>query len=212
MFNLEQAIADWRHQMLAAGIKTPVPLEELETHLREDIESQMKSGSSPEQAFKVAAPCIGQANMLRAEFAKTGSSSTERERKWMRHFCKVFPAVYLVLTASLLTRIEMSFPLRLLGLGAIVLSVSCMAGWPWMHHLVPVIRHQPTRVAIQIAGTLTWPLLGLVMLNFILPHYEVTFEKLIVGLLWSVTVVILFAGISFALGDAADRQKVVARE
>ena len=37
MFGLEQAIADWRQQMLAAGIKTPVPLEELEIHLREDI-------------------------------------------------------------------------------------------------------------------------------------------------------------------------------
>jgi hypothetical protein len=41
MFNLEQAIADWRQQMLAAGIKTPVPLEELENHLREENEQQM---------------------------------------------------------------------------------------------------------------------------------------------------------------------------
>ena len=32
MFDLEQAIADWRRQMLAAGIKTPVPLEELKSH------------------------------------------------------------------------------------------------------------------------------------------------------------------------------------
>ena len=30
MFDLEQAIAGWRRQMQAAGIKTPVPLEELE--------------------------------------------------------------------------------------------------------------------------------------------------------------------------------------
>ncbi len=28
MFILEQAIAEWRKQMLAAGIKTPVPLKE----------------------------------------------------------------------------------------------------------------------------------------------------------------------------------------
>ena len=40
MFDLEQSIADWRRQMLAAGIKTPVPLEELESHLREEIERQ----------------------------------------------------------------------------------------------------------------------------------------------------------------------------
>jgi hypothetical protein len=30
--------------MLAAGIETPLPLEELEIHLREEIERQVKSG------------------------------------------------------------------------------------------------------------------------------------------------------------------------
>jgi len=37
MFNLDEAISEWRKQMLAAGIKTPVPLEELETHLRDNV-------------------------------------------------------------------------------------------------------------------------------------------------------------------------------
>ena len=31
MFDLEKAITDWRKQMLAEGIKTPLPLDELET-------------------------------------------------------------------------------------------------------------------------------------------------------------------------------------
>ncbi len=44
MFNLEQAISEWRRQMLAAGLKTPVPLEELESHLRQDVEQQMQLG------------------------------------------------------------------------------------------------------------------------------------------------------------------------
>ena len=34
MFDLEKSITRWREQMLAAGIKTPSPLEELENHLR----------------------------------------------------------------------------------------------------------------------------------------------------------------------------------
>jgi hypothetical protein len=70
MFDLERAIAQWRRQMLAAGIKTPVPLDELESHLREDVEGQMHSGSSIEQAFETAARRIGQANLLKAEFVK----------------------------------------------------------------------------------------------------------------------------------------------
>jgi len=40
MFDIEQSFTEWRKQMLAAGIKTPVPLVELEIHLREDVEKE----------------------------------------------------------------------------------------------------------------------------------------------------------------------------
>ena len=70
MFDLEQSIAAWRKQMLAAGIKTPVPLEELEGHLREDAERQMRSGSSAQQAFAAAAQRMGPASVLQTEFKK----------------------------------------------------------------------------------------------------------------------------------------------
>ena len=70
MFNLEKSIADWRRQMLAAGIKTPVPLEELEIHLREDIAQQMQSGLSAQQAFGIAVEKIGHAPELKREFKK----------------------------------------------------------------------------------------------------------------------------------------------
>ena len=70
MFDLEKEIADWRRQMLAAGIKTPVPLEELESHLREDIERQMKSGSNEQKAFEVSIQRIGQPQAIKREFKK----------------------------------------------------------------------------------------------------------------------------------------------
>ena len=70
MFDLEQFIADWRRQMLAAGIKTPVPLEELESHLREEIEQQMKSGLNEQEALNVAVQKIGRTNALKIEFKK----------------------------------------------------------------------------------------------------------------------------------------------
>src|SRR5215472_9639615 len=72
MFNLEQAIAAWRRQMIAAGIKTPVPLEELESHLREEIEQQIKLGMDEQTAFKRTASQIGQPKTLKKEFAKSG--------------------------------------------------------------------------------------------------------------------------------------------
>jgi hypothetical protein len=78
MFDLEKSIADWRKQMLAAGIKSPVPLEELEIHLREEIEQQSKSGLSEHEAFEISVQQIGQAGMLKTEFAKAGGIIPER--------------------------------------------------------------------------------------------------------------------------------------
>ena len=68
MFNLEQAIANWRREMLAGGIQFPAPLEELESHLREEIEQQMKSGLTEQVAFHSAMQAIGQASLLKNEF------------------------------------------------------------------------------------------------------------------------------------------------
>jgi len=70
MFNLEQAIADWRQKMLAAGIETPVPLEELELHLREEMERQVSKGMEAQEAFDKATKSIGEAQSLKAEFKK----------------------------------------------------------------------------------------------------------------------------------------------
>ena len=70
MFNLEEKIAEWRQQMLAAGIQAPVPLEELEIHLREEIERQTKSGWNARRAFESAVLKTGQGGLLKEEFQK----------------------------------------------------------------------------------------------------------------------------------------------
>jgi hypothetical protein len=70
MFDLEQSIAEWRKQMLAAGIKSPVPLEELEVHLREEVEVQIRSGKNEQQAFEITVLQIGQGQELQTEFSK----------------------------------------------------------------------------------------------------------------------------------------------
>ena len=81
MFDLEQSIADWREQMLAAGIQTPAPLEELENHLREEIEWQLRSGESGPIAFAAAVRQIGGSAALKPEFAKVGEPIHERLRR-----------------------------------------------------------------------------------------------------------------------------------
>jgi hypothetical protein len=81
MFDLDQAITEWREQMLAAGIKSPVPLEEMESHLRDNVERQMASGMAAEPAFRAAVARIGHPDRLRSEFAKAASPKWALYRK-----------------------------------------------------------------------------------------------------------------------------------
>jgi leader peptidase (prepilin peptidase)/N-methyltransferase len=70
MFNLEQAIADWRRRICSGGIQSTEVLDELESHLREEVERRIKSGLSGQQAFATAADQIGRPEALKTEFAK----------------------------------------------------------------------------------------------------------------------------------------------
>jgi hypothetical protein len=76
--NLEANISAWRRQMLAAGIKAPVPLEELEIHLREEIERRMKSGLGEQEIFNSAVQKIGQGKALKDEFKKMEGHKIKR--------------------------------------------------------------------------------------------------------------------------------------
>ena len=70
MFNLEKSVAAWRRQMARGGIKSQDVLDELENHLREDMEQQMRAGATAEQAFARAEQRVGCADELKLEFGK----------------------------------------------------------------------------------------------------------------------------------------------
>ncbi len=78
MFNLEQSIAEWRKQMLAAGINKPALVEELESHLREEIERRIKAGINVQNAFEIATQQIGEAGGIKAEFGKIDADRVSR--------------------------------------------------------------------------------------------------------------------------------------
>src|SRR5690242_1259846 len=80
MFNLDTAIGEWRRQMGASGIKDRPVLDELESHLRDEWEEQMRAGSHAEQAFAIAAQRLGQPATLECEFEKVRQSESPPER------------------------------------------------------------------------------------------------------------------------------------
>jgi len=92
MFDLQQSLTDWRRQMLAAGIKTPAPLEELESHLHEEIGRLVESGLDEQSAFHAAVQKIGPGPALRDEFAKVEEESARARQG--RHW-RIFEIVFL---------------------------------------------------------------------------------------------------------------------
>jgi hypothetical protein len=80
MSDFEAEIAEWRCQLFTAGIKDVEVLEELESHLREEIDRGLRAGADPRRAFQTAADRFGRFQALKAEFDKI----EKRERKYMK--------------------------------------------------------------------------------------------------------------------------------
>jgi hypothetical protein len=71
MFKLEHALTQRRPQMAQAGIEQPAVVDELESHLRDEVEAQVRAGVHAQDAFDAAVQRIGQPTSLKHEFAAT---------------------------------------------------------------------------------------------------------------------------------------------
>ena len=162
MFNLEQTIAEWRRQMLAAGIKTPVPLEELEIHLREAIELHVKSGLNEAEAFQAAVERIGRAEQLQKEFKKV-----KKDHTTMRAFLLVIGwlAASCTLAYSLVSlgfRWNFFYFSPRLNLGVMVDLSGILVALTVMWFLARASRDKTSRVAALLfcillaAGSVSW--------------------------------------------------------
>ncbi len=74
---LERQIAEWRAYVTRGPAITPADVEELEGHLRDQIEALAAAGLAADEAFLVAVKRIGSLNALSREFAREHS-----ERLW----------------------------------------------------------------------------------------------------------------------------------
>ena len=75
MFDLEKAIVEWRQGLADGEVADAATLDELESHLHEDVEEQVRAGASAEKAFEIAVQQMGEASTLRSEFEKIGEVS-----------------------------------------------------------------------------------------------------------------------------------------
>jgi hypothetical protein len=199
MFDPNQAILEWRRQMLAADIKSPVPLDELETHLRDEIEQQAEAGLSEEAAFQAAVKNLGTAPVLQPEFKKVEGKKTIG---WSKERAEILDQIALAVTPYVLTLVLVS-PVGLLFfkggepalkpttfgqqescLAAIATALLFLWGGRLGYRLFPVIPAKRTRDAIQYSVLALMALWWVLFFNTVLPWCQDNGLALLVVIMW----------------------------
>jgi hypothetical protein len=108
-FKLDEAIATWRRESAAQGVKARDVLDELESHLREDVAAQIKAGTCEAEAFQIAVERIGQGAALAREFATLDAGKHKRLTNIFRLTCFVTGPFMLLLSGWLLYDLERGY-------------------------------------------------------------------------------------------------------
>src|SRR6267378_432900 len=146
MFNQDEATAEWRRQMSAGGINNPAVLDELEAHLREDVEWQARSGVDAQKAFEVAVRRLGQAGVIRGEFAKMRrQKATER---LMIFVCGVLIGLIMLFSWFTFFYLGMNPAQQTLGLAGVALVLLYACTWRYLVRFLPVYRKGKDRKSV----------------------------------------------------------------
>lgn len=203
MFDLDTAISEWRQQMTSAGIKLPVALDELESHLRDEIDQQLINGLNPEQSFQVAVGRIGSATALKTEFKKVSIKSDTT--------IKIMGAVGFGAFASMSVyglfsdTVGATSSQRLLGFAAVALTGALTFVSAHMWRFLPVIRVKSLRMTIAIAFAVLGALTTAFVFNVVMPRFDLSIAQITVTVLWALQPLIVCGVISAGLIEAADR-------
>ena len=175
MPDLELKIRGWRLRMAAGGVKSPAVLDELESHLREEIDRQTRSGADELKAFDFATQKIGDSDLLKAEFAKIRRFREIPVGKLVGGACCVTAAAYsMVLAPGLVTIPELGSARRLLGVGSFLLTLLFLASLRFGHKFLPAIRNRRARIAsvsaCALAGFIWLGVFSNLLPNVIVPR------------------------------------------
>lgn len=208
--------------MADSGIKDKAVLDELENHLREDVERQSRPGTNAEAAFEIAMRRIGQSDLLKAEFAKVSGTKGVQWGEAVGIAC-CLAALPLPVWAipGFLTARELPMTERLLGLAAVALTFLSVASWLFSYRYLPVIHNRRLRLRVTIAcglGGMAWLYsFSILLFSVIVPHLFSESSAIQrgdsrpifamgVAVLWAMALAAVLGGIAFGLEKAARRR------
>ncbi|MGA2555379.1 MAG: permease prefix domain 1-containing protein [Verrucomicrobiota bacterium] len=181
-----------------------MPLDELESHLRDEIEQQVKSGLSEAEAFKTAIQKIGRAHLVQHEFKKVESRWEGLEWKLTEILLVVGPVLAsLGMGRSVLLNRGMTPGQKMSCLAAFATFTLLVWGGRLGYRVFPVIRARRMRNAIGIS---TFVLL-LVLFLVVLQRHDYTVGQLPVAVVWGwVTPMGAWAGLYCGIETAARKK------
>jgi len=200
MFELEQAIADWRRELDHAGVKTSVVLDELESHLRDEIDAQMRLGVDERQAFQTAVEQIGQARTLAREL--TG------EQKLRNAILLAATVLYsLVAGVPVLFRLgsfsDINSAQQSSALAAVGVAVTALFAGRLIARILPVVSSRCSRIVIYSSGVLLLFVWLALFYHHVMTRVEWNMSQLVVALLWALSPWGAVCGIQWGMEEAA---------
>jgi len=198
--------------MLTAGIKTPVPLEELEIHLRDEIGRLVKSGLDEQKAFDAAVQKMGPVQAIRNEFEKAGGAP--RARIWMLYeiFMLAFALLIPILAGAQAFYLkdgrfsEMTTGQQMSSVAAAATLSFLALGMRWIYGRFPVVQTKRISEAVLVS-VVVW-MLALVASDAmgIMPRYDFSEGLKGVVSLWEIAPFGIMVGWSLGFANAARKK------
>jgi hypothetical protein len=200
MFNLEQAIADWRRRLVIGGIQSAAILDELESHLRDDLEEQVRSGIDPRQAFETASRRLGPVATLRQEFMKAGELHSTWQRSFLHGLYWVGAAIVLLMDTWILTTFDMRAAERLTGVCVAAGIALGLGGVPFWRRRGAAVPGKHLLGGVKMAASLAclWPIWELLTALHVIRVETGMFPTMV---LWSLCAALMLIVIGFIPPD-----------
>lgn len=209
MPDFEKQIAAWRQELIAAGIKEPMRLDELEGHLREEIEKQMQSHCTEQQALEIAVQKFGSVPALKAEFAK---NTRVRQAKLRGRAQAAWITTYgscAVVLAGIVCKNELTASERISGFA----SVCVMLLFTWLaneavRRYAPVIANKKMQSAVAVVGSLSGMAWSMAFTELILPRLNLMPGQLFVTILWAMIPMLVLPVAAFTFADKSEQAQL----
>ena len=203
MFDLERAIAEWRRQLAESGLDSPEVLDELESHLREDVQQQVCAGSSSQHGFNSAVRRFGQRDALKTEFKRINAGTEGLEK--LMGLLGVILAVFIVwMSGYTFLQMELSPSEQIVAYAGVAFTLLTVWAWRYLVPFLPVLASRGKRMTVGLVCIASGVVLTNLFCHFVLPHFE-NYDGQIPALgFWAVFPIALFACLGLGLMMSAE--------